>query len=331
MKDIGGDIMEKSKKSIVPVLFIIIVILLCILGFLLCYNVSNKKYVSNEDSNSNLNVEENNISNQESTVNENNQKETIAKIYEKIGNENFASQKGKDKLVTLNNGILEYTDFDKQIQQIDFNYGKPKYIQTLYGGGVAYALVVITEENDAYKINFNGEFSTGNADKSKFTTTKIDLGEKIIDLTDGYSGPYYLTESGKLLTEDGVSYDTINRNHIKRLGGLGLCVYINEDSTLETLRTSDANEYLDIVDNSGNKIKAKYAFYESSERWTGTTSMHFYVVDENDELLDFYEGSLMGKKVSSLKYDDSADKIEIFYTDNTSTVIEKVYQYIEVK
>lgn len=175
--------------------------------------------------------------------------------------------------------------------------------------------------------------------------TKIELGEKIIDITDGneavvpMSGPYYLTESGKLLTKNGTSYDKINRNHISRIGALDALLFINEDNTLETLRSYNSNEYMDIIDENDKKIKIKYIFLEISDRWTNSTSDHFYVVDDDDNLLDFSKQSLMVAseyyeskgKVTKLQYNSETFKMEITFNSGESIVIDDVYQYDEIK
>jgi len=360
---------EKKKKSIVPVLFVIIVVLLVVLGILLYDRIdtNDEGTISNEQGNKQENVElnvnnEENLNNEENVVNTENEVQenqnvqnneannAVAKAYEKIGDEYWVSKKTSDKYnsFTINNGSIEYSNGNVKNYKINFEYGKVKYLDKYINGGVLGALILITEENDAYKIRFNGGLDLGGEpDQSKFVITKIELGEKIIDftITGGdavvpYSGPYYLTESGKLLTEDGTSYEEINRNHIVRIGSLGKSVYVNKDNTLEILRVSGTNEYITIVDENGKKIRAKSVFYESSERWYGTTQEHFYAVDENDILLHFYEGSLMvadeyydseGKiKVISINYDQNASKIEISFTDGKSITIEKVYGYKEL-
>lgn len=337
---------DKKKNSIVPFLFIVIVILLLALCFVIYYKENNRNIVSDnetssstkEDINQNLNKEENNIED----IKDDKINNEIARIYEKIDSEYWMSKKTSDKysIFNLNNKKIEYSNG----QIIDFEYGTPKYIQTILGGGVPYLLIVLTEEDNAYKIVLNDGLDLSDVcDQSKFDIIKIELDEKIIDMTEGngvtvpYSGPYYLTESGKLLTEDGVSYDEINRNHIKRIGSLGRAVYINEDKTLETPRVSQTNEYIDVVYENGEKIKAKVVFCESSEKWTGTTSEHFYVIDENDKLLDFSDMSLFvadyyfAHTVKDFKYSETDNSVVFYYTDGTSEKIEKVYQYVNVE
>lgn len=353
--------MDKDKKYNIILglmIFFFVIIVGIAIAFGLGYIGINKNASSNNNSqdnaNSNLQTDTSTNTINDNTTDENTKNnDTIQKIYSKLSNSIWASKKNINDVYTFNeDSIVSSQNF-----KIPFKYGKVKYLVNIINGGMLSSFIALTENGEAYKITSNtldgdlgSALSTYNASNLKIT--KVNISEKIIDLTYAnyvnsnlitVGGPYYLTETGKLLNENGKSYEEINRNHVASIGNIDGIIYINEDKTLETLRTFrtlNTYEYIYIVDENNQNVKSKYVFFESSTRWTGTTSNHYYVVDENGQLLDFSSNSLMvayeyyeakGKIVHKLEYDETNFTIKVIFTDGSSITIENIYnKYTEV-
>ena len=169
---------------------------------------------------------------------------------------------------------------------------------------------------------------------------KVEIDEKVIDLTNGnnsvtvpYSGPYFLTEKGNLVNEKGKTYDEINRNHINGIGTLGMMVYINKDNTFEIIRNHNTYEYMEIIDDKGNKVTGKCIFYDYI-----SGKENFYIINENNKLLRFNGDSLMvaqsiypyaENKIKDIKY-DGKNKVEILLENGEKHTLENISQYVQL-
>lgn len=271
----------------------------------------------------------------------------IQEVYNKIGEENFLSKGAPSiaKLYTVSNGEIVYNNGNIKNVKVKFDYGVPKYVYNFVGGGVLNRLYVITESGEVYIITRAEDMMDlvildQNYDTSRLKIAKVEIDEKVIDLTGGnnsvtvpYSGPYFLTEKGNLLNEKGKTYDEINRNHINRTGSLGMMIYINADNTFEIIRNHNTYEYMAIIDDKGNKVKGKFIFYGSN---SGKETC--YIVDENNILLQFNNDSLMvaqslypysENKIKDIKY-DGKNKVEILLENGEKHTIENISQYIKL-
>jgi len=217
--------------------------------------------------------------------------------------------------------------------------GVPKYVNAIIRGGVLSDIIVITEDGIVWK---NTDVDDGITIAIKDAFTKVPLNGTVIDMTLGnegvvpYSGPYYLTKEGKLIREDGKTYEQINGQHINMIGTFDCFVYINKDKTASYKRTEDTEDF--IIDQIGKKVTLKQTFSESSERFSGTTQDHFYIVTEDNKLFDFSATSLMvanpycdakNRTVESLKM-VSVSKIKINFTDGTNLIIAGIYSYYDM-
>lgn len=217
--------------------------------------------------------------------------------------------------------------------------GVPKYVNGIIRGGALENIIVITEDGTVWK-NSNIDDGIDITMEDKFT--KVAINAVVIDMTEGnegvvpYSGPYYLTKEGKLLREDGKTYEQINGQHISSMGSMEAFVYINKDKTASYQRIEGVEEF--VLDQTGKKVTLKQAFSESSERFSGTTEDHFYVVTEDNKLYDFSATSFMvasgyydarDKTVESLKM-VSSSKIRVNFFDGTNIDIQGVYSYFDM-
>lgn len=343
---------NKGKHIIIIVLCLIIVILLTIIGIIVLNK--NKTNENNNQNNNQSNNLDNNQSNNQNNVPENvtsknifdNLSQDVISVYNSLEGADWMSKvAGKFPLFNIKDNKVFYKN-DTTNLDINFNLGNPKYIYTSVRGGAFLYVYVITDEGTLYKSNYLNEFMTNNYDISKITFSKIDLNEKVIDITEGgngvkpFSGPYFLTVSGKLLTEKGITYKEINREHIRYIEAAEGLVYLNKDKTIEIPRSLKSNEYLTVNYENSKVVKSKYVFMEMSERWTGTNTTHFYIIDENNKLLDCSDSSIYiaseyleasGKTVSNVIFTKSENKINIVFTDGSTLQINKVYQYAETK
>ena len=133
-------------------------------------------------------------------------------------------------------------------------------------------------------------------------------------------------EAAKLLLQN-KTYEEINKDHINLFGGLDYLIFICEDKTLDVGRTE--GEYIKIVDEKGNKIKAKYIFDTNN-------SYEYKIIDENDNYYSlnfnwngvaYYES----KKVSNIHYDANKYVVKITFTYGESEQYENVYSVYDAQ
>lgn len=339
---------EKKKGKIVPILIAIIVILLVAIGVLV-FITFNKNSVTNTptDLTENVNKDNEKVESGKQEEKTPDYSAKIQEVYDKIGQQNFFSKGAQlgPKLYTVSNGEIVYNNGNIKNVKVKFDYGVPKSVCNFIGGGALVRLYVITESGEIYIITPDEGMSDlvildQNYDTSRLKIAKVEIDEKVIDLTNGnnsvtvpYSGPYFLTEKGNLINEKGKTYDEINRNHVKYIGSLGMMVYINKDNTFEIIRNHNTYEYMEIIDDKGNKVKGKCIFYG-----TNSGKETCYIVDENNILLQFNNDSLVAvrslypyseNKIKSIKYDGKS-KVEILLENGEKHTLDNIYQYVQL-
>ena len=144
----------------------------------------------------------------------------------------------------------------------------------------------------------------------------------------GIHGPYFLTNSGKLINSDGMSYEKLIKNHIENFGTLKDFVYINNDGTLSFHRANhDCNDVLiydyprSIKAKEDEKLKIKYLCY-LSDKGDNTT---FYAVGQDNKLYSFDRDSLM---VADLEYnyeDKEVLKLQIIPLNDSDICVQVVF------
>lgn len=310
--------MEKDKKYSVIVglliFFFILFVGVCV-AWGLGYINFGKQSNSNEITNGNVTTP--NVSNEVT-----NKGDALKSAYEKYDLKWIS--KNQDETVYVENKAIKIKEQDKTFD-VAFNYGTAKYVCALPGQAFN-GISVVTEEGEAYIGTFNdSKYST--------TFTKVEVADKIVDVScfggKGavmYSGPYYMTESGKVIDRTGATYEKINKNHIETVGTPGLLVYICDDKTTDIPKEN--NEYIKIVDENGKNIKAKKLFIESSE---GNEKL--YLVNEENKLYKFEinnngiaheEVHGKNKSVVKMTYDKNNYKIRIDFNDNSNFEISDV-------
>ena len=215
---------------------------------------------------------------------------------------------------------------DEKIYDVAFNYGEAKYSFPLPGHDF-HGITVINDSGEAYI----GNFENGNFDSMSYT--KVNISEKIVDIcftgdpksVAPYSGPYYMTESGKVLDRNGKTYEEINKNHISYVGTTISIVYICDDNTIDIpLDYVTLTSYTKVVDSNKNNLKAKQIFHDSANDI-------FYIITETNKLFkidDMKAGvatPVNTKDVKALFYTASEYHMVVRFTDDTKTIYSEIY------
>ena len=341
-----------KRKNILIVIFIITTVIASILAIYFAVfkdsSYKNNESIVTEEPNNN----EENTQNSQTEINEDNTNENVDP-YANYKDFKWMTGNSVGLLTKLPTGedftieIIEnklYLVKGNEKQEFSIN-GTPKCIKGFNnGGGGLGDIYLLTNEGKAYLLNF--DFS--NVENYKtfsfsdiMNTIKFNEilpNEKILEIyTDklalphyGIHGPYFLTDSGKLINSNGMSYEELVKNHIERFGNLGDFIYINNDGTLSFHRANyDCNDVL-ISEflNSGKdqKLKIKYLSYHLDKY--GNTI--FYAVGQDNKLYNFDRNSLMvaskeyeyrDKDVSKLQIitlNDSVKCAQVVFTDGTT-------------
>lgn len=220
---------------------------------------------------------------------------------------------------------------DEKIYDVSFNHGEPIYSCPLPGHDF-HGLTVVNKNGEAYI----GEFENGNFDS--MTYTKVNISEKIVDVCFAgddaavpYSGPYYMTETGRVLDKNGNTYEEINKDHIALVGNAISTVYICEDDTIDIpLEYTTMTTYAKVVYSNKNNIKAKYVFHDSADDI-------YYIVTENNKLFKIdnmttgISTAVNGKVVNQVSYNESEKHIIVSFTDNTKIIYSDVYSAYDLE
>lgn len=235
--------------------------------------------------------------------------------------------KKKNTITYVETDTIRIVTNDKGIKDVDFNYGTPKYTCPLPGHEFS-GITVVTEDGEVYigKIDDYNTYSV-----SAFT--KVNMHEKIVDVCFSsneievpYSGPYYMTESGKVLNDKGNTYEEINRDHVASVGDVLNGVYVCEDNTIDILLNDESisYNYVKAMDANKNNIKAKYIFNDSND---GV----YYIVGENNKLYKINDMTtgvcsiVKDKEVTSVSYTEKLKHMVVCYSEGQKDIFDEVY------
>ncbi|MDD3304278.1 MAG: hypothetical protein PHP54_05110 [Clostridia bacterium] len=335
----------KDKKNIiigVLVILLILAIAACLFVIVIKKKTDNGA-IENSGNNQNNTINENNQNdvNQETKPDVNKQK--IDAVYAKLPDANWLSKRDMSKSGIFIKDAKIYSNVSDnnatRSVEIPFTYGNPKYVFGVIGGGALSEIIVVTESGEAYSAQVSRYDASENLaweieEGKKLTFDKVNFSAKVVDVITYdpiHWQIYFLLENGDLVTKENKTYEEINKNHIAVIGGLGLRVYVCDDGTVDSERT-DGN-YIKVLDSQGKQVKIKKIFNENTTRYEGTSHDHFYVIDENDNLLHFSDTTLMvagvyyeaeGKKVSDISYDSRISTIKVLFKDGTYITMKDV-------
>lgn len=169
----------------------------------------------------------------------------------KVGDKNdfYAEIKNNEVYVT-------YSNKTTQVKNIS---GTPKKIvQIVYGGMLRFC--VLTQEGKIYTID----------DWETTANLLVNLSKyNVIDMTAGggkgvvYRSMYYLTSDGKLIDQNGDTFEALNKNFVTSYGRPSHNVYIDNKLNVYYSKKGDAN-YITVKDTSGNKVKAKELYIQDT-------------------------------------------------------------------
>lgn len=288
--------------------------------------IDNKEDISDNVSNEVID-KPNNESQTQETVKDN--KNTLKEAYKKYKFDWISKNRNENTYVK---SLTVRVVIDERIYDVSFDHGEPIYSCPLPGHDF-HGITVVNKNGEAYIGNFeNGNFAT-------MTYTKVNISEKIVDVCYGgdesalpYSGPYYMTETGKVLDRFGNTYDQINRNHIASVGDVLSMVYVCEDGTIDILLEGEETSYnyIKAIDANKNNIKAKYVFYDSQDTV-------FYIVAENNKLYKINNmttglSSIVNEKtVGEVSYNYFEKHMIVRFTDNTKFIYDEIYEPYELE
>lgn len=313
--------MKTDGKGSATVLGVIIFILVIVIAVILAWSLGYihfGKQIESTDNTLNENLSEGSEYSQEITEKSNS--ESLKEAYKKYGFEWISKKKSTMTYVMTSTVRIEVNN---QIQDVEFNYGEPLYSCPLPGQDFM-GITVVTKDGKAYIGYFeNGDFS-------KVTFTKVNISEKIIDVSmlgsdSSVAGPYYMSETGKVYDRDGNEYEEVNRNHIDSIGTAINIVYICEDNTID-IPASNGNvtEYVKVIDSNKKYVKAKQIFMDS-------LNDVFYIVTENNELVKINDmetglvANVNSKTVSKVSYTEKNKHMVVNFTDGTKTIYDEIY------
>ena len=224
------------------------------------------------------------------------------------------------------------------MQNAKFEYGTPVMACPLPGHDFN-GFVVVNDKGEVYICN-NIEFVNGAYDVNNITYTKANISEKIIDIAfegnEGavpYSGPYFMTETGKVLNKEGKTYEEVNKDHVARIGTVQYLVYICSDNTFDIPRTN--NDYFKVVDDSGINIKGKKIFMDDSR---GVET--FYIIGEDNKLynLDSTANGVVqvypsaeNKTVKDIEYNKNSQEVKVIFTDGSELKFSNIYSAYDIE
>jgi len=269
---------------------ILIVILIIIILGLASYIIYDKFLNNTNNENSQNKIE--NVSQEQNTINTN---EISIDPYAKYHQFKWLRNNTcgyTEKFEIINSKLYYINDTSKE--EVTSIIGNPKYVNGIINGGILNKIFVITEQGTVWLVE------VGRGDYTELHTNfiKLNIPGTILEMTHGIEGArgyavgmyqYYLTSDGKLINENGKTYEEINGNHILGLGNFGDAIYIGSDETISYYTTDINYEY--VKDTIGNNLKAKQVICQSSTTRNDLLSdgvlERFYVVTQNNQLLYF--------------------------------------------
>ena len=266
--------MDNSKrKNILIVIFIITTVIASILAIYFAIfkdsSYKNNESIVTEEPNNN----EENTQDSQTEINKDNTNENVDpyanyKDFEWMtGNSvDFPIIDGPDLKIIENKLYIVKGD---QKEEVSIN-GTVKCIKGFINGGTLGSIYILTNEGKAFTFNYEFQLSSYNNENTllefvnAIKLTEVLPTEKILEIYIGgfavphygIHGPYFLTDSGKLINSDGMSYEEVAKNHILKVGTLGDRVYINSDATVSFHRANyDCNDVLTSEQRKRSKIK----------------------------------------------------------------------------
>ena len=248
--------MEKDKKYNLilglMIFFFIILVAGCLawgLGYISFGKVSTKNS-NNMDNKADVSVANNSETKKDA-------KNSLEEAYKKYDFNWLSKNKSEIDITHVEDGKVILTTAGKK-QTIEFNYGTP--VMSSHIPGQAFdGIVVLNEKGEVYKIEFLS------ADNTKYEAKKINITEKVVDISSNggkgaipYYGPCYMTESGKVVDGSGRTYEEVNKDHVAMEGTIEFIVYICADNTVDLPRTE--TEYIKVIDRNNVKIKGSKVF-----------------------------------------------------------------------
>ena len=331
-----------KRKNILIVIFIITTVIASILAIYFAIfkdsSYKNNESIVTEEPNNN----EENLQNNQTEINEDNTNENV---------DPYANYKDFKWMTGTSVGLPTEKNFTIEIienklylvkgnekQEFSIN-GTPKCIRGFINGGTLASIYILTNEGKAFTFNYEFQLSSYNNENTllefvnAIKLTEVLPTEKILEIYIGgfavphygIHGPYFLTDSGKLINSDGMSYEEVAKNHILKVGTLGDRVYINSDATVSFHRANyDCNDVL-ISEflNSGKdqKLKIKYLCHLSDSGCNTT----FYAVGQDNKLYYFNTENFM---VANLEYDyedKDVSKLQIIKDSDSSKCVQVVF------
>lgn len=309
--------MEQDKKYNITMglmVFCFVVIVAIALGLGLGYI----KIGSNDD-----NVDTN-VGNAGQVENKEEDKINLEDVYKKYDFDWVS--KNKREGIYIKDGKIKI-ELGEKTYEVKFSYGTPVLVCGIPAQSFT-GLVVLNDKGEVYKSSEAVYDVNDNLQSGNFTFTKLNLNEEIVDVSrsggDGavpYSGPYYMTKSGKVIDSENKTYEEINKDHINLFGGLDYLIFVCEDKTIDVGRIS--GDYIKIVDSNGKNIKIKYIFDPNN-------SNEYKIIDENDKYytllfnsngVAYYEE----KKVKEFSYDNTKYIAKVTFMDGETENYEDVY------
>jgi len=314
--------MNNDKKYHITLGIMIFLFLIIIAGALAVglgimeFNFSKLKY--------NDNAVQEDISNEKID----NDKNLLDEAYKKYDNMDWLSKNKNRRVVYIENGKLMY-ELNKE--QIEFSYGTPIIAAPNPGKQSFDYIYVINEKGEVYRAIPKYENN-----KEKFDN--IEFKEKIVDMAidgtngvDCFEGPYFMTESGKVLNVDGKTYEEKNENRIYRLEASPVSVIcLCDDNTIDVATyEDDIIKYVKIKNENGSVLKAKQVF--ASGEVNNYLDVGYYIIDEDSQLYYYMEtkniniANLKQKsKVESYNYDEEKHELIVTFEDNTTLNVSEV-------
>jgi len=152
-----------------------------------------------------------------------------------------------------------YVTYSNKTSQVKNVSGTPIKTVSIIGGGIPF-FYILTEEGKVYNLEEWDTEATLVANLSKYD---------VIDMTVGggkgvvYRAIYYLTSDGRLIDENGDTFEALNKNFVTSFGRPSHKVYIDNKFNVYYSKKGDAN-YITVKDTSGNKVKAKELYIQDT-------------------------------------------------------------------
>lgn len=203
-----------------------------------------------------------------------------------------------------------YLTFENKTVQVKNISGTPKKVMGAFNGGIIY-YYLLTEEGKIYWVEWSDTTATAEL--------AINLNKyNIIDFTSGNGKSivrrviYYLTADGKLIDQNGDTFEALNKNFVDSFGSLGHVIYIDSDNYIYFSKNGDAN-YTIIKDTSGNKVKARELYLRD-----GIEGEEIIIITQDNQIISVRNDGKITQEKGKIKL------INTYNEDNNGTMIVKM-------